>query len=51
MEEKNTVDTRLDLLKYTSDVQSRVKKDITSDFILAKLKEVARNTTNIAILG
>lgn len=37
--EEKTVDNKLELLKYTSDVQSRIKTDITSDFILAKLNE------------
>lgn len=34
-----TIDNRLELLKYTSEVQSRIQKDITSDFILARLGE------------
>jgi hypothetical protein len=31
------IDSKLELLKYMSDVQSRIKNDISSDFILAKL--------------
>lgn len=33
------VDNKLELLKYTSQVQSRIKKDITSEFTLAKFNE------------
>lgn len=35
--EQYNFDTKLDILKFTTEVQSRIKKDITSDFILAKL--------------
>lgn len=30
-------ETKLKLLKYTTEVQSRIRKDISSDFVLAKL--------------
>ena len=32
------VDSKLELLKYTADIQSRIKDDISSDFTLAKLE-------------
>lgn len=38
-EQDSSVDNALELLKYTSQVQSRIKKDITSDFTLAKLSD------------
>ena len=38
IEEKPT-DTKLDLIKYTSQVQSDINTNITSDFVLAKLNE------------
>jgi len=33
------VDNKLELLKYTSEVQSRIRDDISPDFTLAKLSE------------
>lgn len=44
-------DSRLDILKFVSQVKSRIKKDVGSDFILAKLTEkqkeyIIENTTN-----
>ena len=38
-ETKDTIDTKLELMKYTSEVQARIKKDITSDFVLARLDQ------------
>ena len=32
-----TVDNKLEILRFTSQVQSRIKKDISEDFVLAKL--------------
>lgn len=37
-ENNDTVDSKLELLKYTSQVQSRIRNDITSDYTLAKLE-------------
>lgn len=36
---ETSVDNKLELLKYTSEVQSRIKTDISSDFTLAKLDD------------
>ena len=36
-EEIDQVENKLELIKYTSQVQSRIRDEITSDFILAKL--------------
>lgn len=38
-EDNEEFDTKLDILKFTANVKSRIKEDITSDFILAKLTE------------
>ena len=35
----NEIDTKLSLIKYTSQVQNRLKTDINSDFVLAKLAD------------
>lgn len=37
--EKPLIESRLELQKYLSDVQSDIKRSITSDFILAKLDD------------
>lgn len=37
IESEETVDNKLQLLKYSAEVQSRIREDISSDFILAKL--------------
>lgn len=34
-----TIDNKLEILRFASQVQSRIKKDISEDFILAKLEE------------
>ena len=34
-----TIDNKLEILRFASQVQSRIKKDISEDFILAKLGE------------
>lgn len=34
-----TIDNKLEILKFTSQVQSRIKEDISEDFVLAKLDE------------
>jgi hypothetical protein len=36
---EQTIDNKLEILRLTSQVQSRIKKDISEDFILAKLDE------------
>lgn len=38
-EELEAIDNKLELLKYTSQVQSRIKDEISTDFVLAKLSE------------
>lgn len=35
---EESFDNKLDLLKYTTEVHARIKNDITSDFVLAKVK-------------
>lgn len=37
--EEDQVDNKLELLKYTTKVQSRIKRDINSDYTLSKLNE------------
>jgi hypothetical protein len=36
---ENTIDNKLEILKFASQVQSRIRDDISEDFILAKLGE------------
>lgn len=38
-EQTNQIQNRIQLLSHVSEVQSRIKKDISSDFILAKLSD------------
>ena len=38
-EPETTIDNKLELLKFSAQVQSRIKTDISEDFILAKLNE------------
>lgn len=38
-EKEESIDNKLELLRYVSNVQSRIRKDISSDFILAKLSD------------
>ena len=37
--DKDTIDNTLELIKYATDVQSRIKDDVNSDFVLAKIDE------------
>ena len=41
--EEASIDNKLELLRYVSNVQSRIKEDISSDFILAKLGDKDKN--------
>lgn len=38
-DKRKGIDNKLELLKYAAEVQSRLKKEITSDFVLCKLGE------------
>ena len=40
--EENTFDDRLEVLKFSASVQSRIKDDVTADFTLARLNEKDR---------
>lgn len=53
--DKSGVDNPLELTKFAAEVNSRIKEDISSDFVLAKLgekdKEATKELTNNAYLG
>lgn len=38
-EQENPIDTKIELLRFASQVQSRIKNDISEDFVLAKLSD------------
>ncbi len=39
---EQTIDNKLEILRFVSTVQSRIKKDISEDFVLAKLEDKDR---------
>lgn len=56
--DENTIDNSLELIKYASEVQSRIKEDINSDFVLGtgvvisdKERESIKEMTNNAYLS
>lgn len=54
-ENEKSVDNTLELIKYATEVQSRIKEDINSDFVLAKITEkdieAIKELTNNAYLA